>query len=294
MGRNTEPLGRFADAEFLQVHRGIVVDFVSTRTSTVRLVRIHDLNCGTLNVPGGPPVFGVPFFVCRCLLIETSDRLVAVDTGIGTKDIKDPEQRLGKDWLAQVNPALDPEETLLARVADLGFSPRDLTDVIITHHHRDHVGGLADFPWSRVHASTACRATVEEGESRVVPAQWSHGVTWAPAPTPAPDWQGLPMWTLDGIPESIRLVSLDGHSPGHAGVLIDDPALGQPLLHVGDAIHHHGQLACNTPPAVEAFAAATEHDHAARLRTQRRLAALVAGGSAHLVNAHDPSFTDVP
>lgn len=257
-------------------------------------MRVHHLNCGTLNVPGGPAVFGVPFFVCRCLLIETDDRLVAVDTGIGTEDIKDPEGRLGKDWLAQVDPALDPAETLLARVVDLGFSPRDLTDVIITHHHRDHVGGLADFPWSRVHASAACRTTVEESGSRVVAAQWSHGVTWAPAPTPTPDWQGLPTWTLAGIPESIRLVSLDGHSPGHVGVLIDDPGLDLPLLHVGDAIHHHGQLACDAPAAVEAFATATEHDHAARLRTQQRLATLATGGSAHLVNAHDPSFTDAP
>ncbi|WP_039802565.1 MBL fold metallo-hydrolase [Nocardia araoensis] len=256
-------------------------------------MQIHEINCGTLNVPGGEAVFGVPHFICRCLLIEVDDRLVAVDTGIGHKDIESPEERLGQDWLSRVNPALDPSETLLAQVKALGRNPRDLSDVVLTHHHRDHVGGLADFPWVRVHASPACRAVVDEGKDRVIPAQWSHGVLWAPTPKPAADWRGFSTWTLEDIPESVRLVALPGHSPGHAGVVIADPNAGRELLHVGDAIHHHAQLACTAPAAVEAFAASTQHDEVARLHTQRLLAELAAEGSVRLVNAHDPGIAAV-
>ncbi|UNS97787.1 MBL fold metallo-hydrolase [Streptomyces tubbatahanensis] len=251
-------------------------------------MRIHELNCGTLDVPGGEAVFGVPRFVCRCLLIELEDRLVVVDTGIGRGDIESPELRLGRDWIAQVGPALDPGETLIARVVALGFAPGDVSDVILTHHHRDHVGGLSDFPSARVHTTSACRSAVEEGEGRVIPAQWAHGVVWAPAPVPAADWRGQASWTLDGLPASIRLVALSGHSPGHAGVLVDDALGGRDLLHIGDAVHHHAQLTCTAPPAVEAFAAATQHDETARLHTQRLLAKLAGEGTVRLVNSHDP------
>ncbi|MFI2284629.1 MBL fold metallo-hydrolase [Nocardia beijingensis] len=274
-------------------HLTIVLDFVSTRSSNVPRVRIHELNCGTLDVPGGEAVFGVAHFICRCLLIEAEDRLIAVDTGIGRHDIESPEERLGQDWLRRVHPALDPDETLLAQVIALGRDPRELSDVILTHHHRDHVGGLADFPWARVHASPTCRAVVEEGTDRVVAAQWAHEVVWAPTPKPAADWRGYRTWVLDDIPASVRLVDLPGHSPGHAGVVIDDSSIGRELLHVGDAIHHHAQLACAAPPAVEAFAASTQHDEAERLRTQRRLAELAAEGSVRLLNAHDPGASAV-
>ncbi|MEU8138940.1 MBL fold metallo-hydrolase [Streptodolium elevatio] len=252
-------------------------------------MRIHELNCGTLNFPGAEAVLGVSHFVCRCLLIEADDRLIAVDTGIGHRDIESPGQRLGEDWLSQVNPALDPTETLLAHVLALGLQPRDLTDVILTHHHRDHVGGLADFPWAHVHATPECRTVVEEGTDRVVAAQWSHGVRWAPAPEPGSDWRGHPTWIPHDLPASIRLLALPGHSPGHAGVVIGALDLDRELVHVGDAIHHCAQLTCTAPPAIEAFAAATQHNETARLHTQRQLAALTAADSTvRLVNAHDP------
>ncbi|WP_162959059.1 MBL fold metallo-hydrolase [Micromonospora tulbaghiae] len=259
-------------------------------------MRIHELNCGTLNVPGGHAIFGVPHFVCRCLLIELDGQLIAVDTGIGCADIGFPQRRLGEDWIAQVEPALDRDETLKARVISLGRDPRDVSDVILTHHHRDHVGGLADFPLARVHATTECRLAVEKGDGRVmsVSAQWAHDVTWASPPAPAPHWRGQFSWTLEGLPASIRLVALAGHSPGHAGVLVDEATQGQSLLHVGDAVYHHAQLTCTAPPAVEAFAASIQHDQAARLHTQRLLAKLAVDESVRLVSSHDPTPVSQP
>ncbi|MFT2016247.1 MBL fold metallo-hydrolase [Streptomyces sp. 796.1] len=268
-------------------------------------MRIHELNCGTLNVPGGAAVFGASHFVCRCLLIELPDRLVAVDTGIGRGDIESPELRLGKDWIEQVGPALDPAETLFARVSALGLDPRDVSDIVLTHHHRDHAGGLSDFPAARVHATGACRSAVVRGEGHTMPAQWAHGVRWAPPPTAAPAWRGRDSWTLDGLPASIRLVALSGHSPGHAGVLIEDTGGGddagswesvggRELLHVGDAIYHHAQLACAAPPAVEAFAAAVQHDATARLKTERLLADLADEGAVRLLTSHDPAPVQRP
>lgn len=282
VGSDSELLCCFTDA-----HGSIVVDFVSTRTSTFASMRIHELNCGTLNAPGGTTVYGSPHFICRVLLIEDGHRLIAVDTGIGHEGCKAPEARLGSWWLSAVAPALDPSETLRSRIVALGLDPRHLSDVILTHHHRDHVDGLADFPSVRVHASDVCRAAVAEGDRGLVPVQWEHGVTWAPSPIRTSKWHGLDTYLLDGLPESIRLVDLVGHSPGHSGVLIEDLDDGS-LLHVGDAIHHCSQLSGKATPALEAFARASQHNEHDRLATITKLAALAATGRVRAVNAHDP------
>ncbi len=55
---------------------------------------IHHLNCGTL-CPRGGRLLGADGgwlaeapVVCHCLLVETSDGLVLVDTGFGTGDAR--------------------------------------------------------------------------------------------------------------------------------------------------------------------------------------------------------------
>ncbi|MFG1915226.1 MBL fold metallo-hydrolase [Micromonospora sp. NPDC048898] len=255
-------------------------------------MRVHELDCGTLNAPGGTAVYGSSHFICRVLLIEDGRRLIAVDTGIGHEGIKVPEARLGEWWLAQTGPVLDPAETLRSRISALGLDPRNLTDVILTHHHRDHVDGLADFPWVRVHASDGCRAIVADGDAGLVASQWAHGVVWAPSPTRTEDWHGFASYRLAGLPESIRLVGLVGHSPGHSGVLVDSTDGAQPILHVGDAIHHRAQLTGEATPALEAFARASQHNEDDRLATIRRLAELASEGTVRVVNAHDPSFSE--
>jgi glyoxylase-like metal-dependent hydrolase (beta-lactamase superfamily II) len=67
----------------------------------------------------------------RCLLIESDGRLVLVDTGIGHKE--------GNKFNELY--ALEDEHTLTKSLARAGFSPDDVTDVVLTHLHFDHCGG---------------------------------------------------------------------------------------------------------------------------------------------------------
>ena len=79
-------------------------------------MRVHHLNCGTMRPLGGklidgrPGVFRRATMVCHCLLVETNDGLALVDTGIGLGDIANPP-RLGRKWVRQTTPKLDPAET---------------------------------------------------------------------------------------------------------------------------------------------------------------------------------------
>jgi glyoxylase-like metal-dependent hydrolase (beta-lactamase superfamily II) len=78
-------------------------------------MRIHHLNTGTMcpigrrfvNGTGG--IFQRARMVCHCLLVETNDGLALVDTGIGLDDIAQP-LRLGRKWVRQTAPRLDPSE----------------------------------------------------------------------------------------------------------------------------------------------------------------------------------------
>ena len=67
----------------------------------------------------------------RCLLIESSEGLILVDTGYGTK--LPPKRR------QQLN--LSGEARLLDDLATTGYAPADVRIVINTHLHGDHCGG---------------------------------------------------------------------------------------------------------------------------------------------------------
>lgn len=70
-------------------------------------------------------------FAMRSMLIEDGNRLILIDTGIGDKQ---SDKFFGHFHLHG-------ENTLNSSLAKLGFSPDDITDVILTHLHFDHVGG---------------------------------------------------------------------------------------------------------------------------------------------------------
>ena len=67
----------------------------------------------------------------RCLLVEDSDRLILVDTGMGDKQ---DAKFFGHYYLHG-------KDTLEQSLAQHGFSKDDITDVILTHLHFDHCGG---------------------------------------------------------------------------------------------------------------------------------------------------------
>lgn len=67
----------------------------------------------------------------RCLLIVQKNRRILIDTGLGNKQ--------SEKFFSYVEP--HGEANLLSSLAKKGFSPADITDVILTHLHFDHVGG---------------------------------------------------------------------------------------------------------------------------------------------------------
>lgn len=67
----------------------------------------------------------------RCLLIETEERKILVDTGLGNKQ--------DEKFMSHFQP--HGPYSLLGSLKNAGVNPMDITDVFLTHLHFDHVGG---------------------------------------------------------------------------------------------------------------------------------------------------------
>jgi glyoxylase-like metal-dependent hydrolase (beta-lactamase superfamily II) len=67
----------------------------------------------------------------RCLLYEQGNKLLVVDTGIGTK----------QDAKFFGHYDLHGNASLLSSIRKAGYTEADVTDVLLTHLHFDHVGG---------------------------------------------------------------------------------------------------------------------------------------------------------
>jgi glyoxylase-like metal-dependent hydrolase (beta-lactamase superfamily II) len=171
-----------------------------------------------------------------CLLVGSSDGLILVDTGPGLEDYANVPAIICAFQLVTKVP-LNPEEAALRQITRLGFKVEDVRNVVLTHMHFDHCGGLPDFLHARIH--------VHEGEYRAFvgpPRRWTdlayvrrhiaHKPNFAFYSESGDRWFDFGAIRLPFGPE-MWLIPLFGHSRGHCGVAIKTD--GGWLFHVADA-----------------------------------------------------------
>ena len=223
--------------------------------------------------PVGGPVLG-----CHCLLIETNDGLVLVDTGFGTADVEHPRPRLSGLFIRLDRIRFDPMDTALEQVRERGFKPADVRHIVLTHLDFDHAGGITDFPAATVHvmADEAAAARRRRGfvaRRRYRPAQWRAAAKWREYRPDGENWFGFAaVRQLVGLPPEILLVPLPGHSAGHSGVAVRADATW--LLHAGDAYFDRAEMQPQhprCPAALAAYQRLMRTDGAAWRRNRQRL-----------------------
>lgn len=178
----------------------------------------------------------------NALLVRTAHRVILIDTGLGPR----------------FHGAL-PSSLKLA-----GVSPGEVTDVLITHPHPDHVGGLLDargtlaFPNATIRMASAAWAWMKQ---KAAPAMVS---------TVAPRIQTFEPGA--SIAPGIVSVSLPGHTPGHVGYEITSGRAR--LIDIGDTAHSSIVSLARPEWAIE-FDNDQSLGRATRVKT---LAALAKGG----------------
>ena len=143
------------------------------------------------------------------LLIKMGDRTVLIDTGAGG--------------------AMGTEGKLQASLTTAGVQPAQVTDILISHAHGDHVGGLVNGQGQLVFANATIRMTANEWDALKADPTMAALVT---AITPKVQTFAADAEVVPGI----TAVDIAGHTPGHTGYQITSGAEG--LLYIGDTMHH--------------------------------------------------------
>lgn len=248
-------------------------------------MKIHHLNCGCMCPLGGALFDGVSrgplaHLVCHCLLVETNQGLVLVDTGFGLQDVQSPYSRLSPLFIHLNNIQFDRQYTAIEQIQQLGFSAGDVRHIVLTHLDFDHAGGLEDFPEATVHLMQAEKdaAQLRHGliaKQRYRPNQWDQVKSWQFYEAQGERWFGFEaVRDLAGLPPEILLIPLAGHTKGHAGIAIST-SQGW-LLHAGDAYFYRHEMDGNRrcTPGLRAYQTLMEADRQTRLANQDRLHAL--------------------
>jgi N-acyl homoserine lactone hydrolase len=173
-------------------------------------------------------------------LVAGPDHLTLIDTGCSPEVVTDPEHawpRLARLYHARVGA----EELVDAQVRAAGFALDDITDVVLTHLHMDHVGGLQLLGRPRVWLQRA------EHRWGVAPDAYCSGGYFAG------EYQlpGLDLHLLDGDAEvapGVTCVLTAGHTPGHQSVVVEHR--GGMACVVGDAAYNRTLLDRRSTPAL--------------------------------------------
>ncbi len=267
-------------------------------------MRIHHITCGYFRPPlriltqGGPCApLGRAEYVIHCLLIDTGERLILVDSGLGRRDMERPLRRLGwgMAWFGGASDGLTAAEHIAAlRESSEINREAVVSDVIMTHLDGDHTGGLADFPKARVHLNDLelkawRKGPGPAGKQRYVNAHFAHGPHWQKYREFPEDWFGFPATQLEGLPPELRLVFLPGHTLGHCGVAIEEN--GKWLLHCADTTYHSAWLRGGKPPVpIQITERLLAQDWPAWNESRRKVTALQQAGEVTVFGSHDPEM----
>ncbi|GMA31438.1 MBL fold metallo-hydrolase [Litorihabitans aurantiacus] len=224
-------------------------------------MRVDLLTCGWTTHPGAVARRGGGLrsvrFPALVAAVHHPTGVILYDTGYAPRVQRAVGRGVDRVYGGLLPVHVTPQETALAQLAALGVAAVDVTTIVLSHLHADHLGGLHDFPAARIvldpAAVTAMRTA--RGLDRLsrgwLPALLPEDVTdrvLDPADLPRADVDLRPVTAHARVltPEAdVAVVPLPGHSDEHLGLLVRTG--GTDLLLLGDAVWHtravtHGEL----------------------------------------------------
>ncbi|HEX8241927.1 MAG TPA: MBL fold metallo-hydrolase [Longimicrobium sp.] len=267
------------------------------RTRTLGRMRIHALEAGLQRLDGGA-MFGVvpkPLWekripadarnriplALRCLLVETPDALVLIETGLGNK-----ENEKFTDIYGVENASSDPRhpDRLQEAIAAAGFSASDVSVVVDTHLHFDHAGGNTyrdgegqvrlSFPNAAYHVQRGEWEWAHRANERTSASYLPHNFD------PVMEAGRLELLEGDGeIIPGVQVYRTPGHCPHHQSVLVASE--GQVACFLADVVPTMAHLPL---PWIMGY----DVEPLVTLESKRALLKRAADERWLLVSTHDP------
>lgn len=203
------------------------------------------------------------------LFIELGDAKILVDVGSGDR-------------------FLDTAGRLMGNLDAAGIAADEITHVVITHAHPDHIWGIRDdfdeaiFPDAEYFIGGAEHAFwMQEGLASQVPAEMQQFVVGAQNSinVDGAEWQLLSH--QQEIVPGVRVIDTPGHTPGHMAVVVESQ--GQQLMAVGDAMNHAFMNFAH-PDWVNGF----DMDGAQTAATRRRILDMAVADNMVMLGYHFP------
>lgn len=114
------------------------------------------------------------------------------------------------------------DKTLVGQLESLGFKPKDITYIAMSHSHGDHIGNVKMF-----------------AKSKILMQKLEHEFATGLTPKPLNDDQNVEILSGDRDvfgDGSVTIISTPGHTPGHQSLLVKLPKTGALIL-TGDLVH---------------------------------------------------------
>ncbi|MCT4558345.1 MAG: MBL fold metallo-hydrolase [Pelagimonas sp.] len=161
---------------------------------------------------------------CNHLLVELGEAKVLVDVGSGDR-------------------FLDTAGQLIGNMEAAGIDPGDITHVVITHAHPDHIWGVRD---------DFDEAIIPDAQYFIGEKEYAHWTQDGLAASAPPEAQqfivgAVNSLNVDGvdwvlathdqeIAPGVRVIDTPGHTPGHLAVVVESN--GQQIMALGDCMNH--------------------------------------------------------
>jgi len=217
--------------------------------------------------------------------IEHEDGVIVVDTG-ETARVHEPGYFPSwHPYFKAVHFRVQPEDEIGPQLAKLGMRPTDVRQVLLTHLHSDHAGGLAHFEKSRIWVS---QPDYEIARGRL---GWLQGYL----PRNWPSWFRPDFIPFEDVPVGpfaqsrtltrrgdVIVIPTPGHTPAHVSVLVR----GEPSWFLaGDTSYNEALLRASKVDGVSP-------NMAQSLETGRKILALARAEPLIYLPAHDPANLD--
>lgn len=133
-------------------------------------------------------------------LIDTGDEVILIDTGM---PLKTPDAVPDDDTMIFMGTRI---KDYVSALADAGYSPDQVTKILVTHKHDDHTGELSSFKNAKIYISQEDAEALQLNGDNIICADYGDGAFY-----------NFP--ASQKIAENVYLIEAKGHTKGNSIVI---------------------------------------------------------------------------